>query len=141
MLKYGGRWQDCLADYGLSTAVYNRWNRSSRWGVWGRILAALTDERWIAETVKIDRSHVKAHRCSCSAKGGSGLVRWHLAWRPDYENPRARRPPRQAPRLVLTPDNPPDLKGADLLVGETRVMKRLVTDRLRAKLRDRAASG
>ena len=70
MLKCGGRWQDCPADYGPSTTVYNRWNRWSRRGVWGRILAALTDEGWIAETAQIDSSYIKVHRCSGGAKGG-----------------------------------------------------------------------
>ena len=45
-------------------------------------------------------------------------------------------------RLVLTPGNISDIKGADLLVGETAGMKRLIADRgddanrLRAILRD-----
>ena len=45
-------------------------------------------------------------------------------------------------RVVLTPGNTSDIKGADLLVGETQGMKRLIADRgydanrLRAILRD-----
>jgi len=70
MLKCGGRWQDCPSAYGPATTIYNRWNRWSRRGVWGRILTALTDEGWIAETAQIDSSYVKAHRCSGGAKGG-----------------------------------------------------------------------
>ena len=70
MLKCGGRWADCPSEYGPSTTIYNRWNRWSRRGVWSRILAALTDEGWIAETGQIDSSYVKAHRCSGGAKGG-----------------------------------------------------------------------
>ena len=70
MLKCGGRWADCPREYGPSTTIYNRWNRWSRRGVWGSILAALTDEGWIAETGQIDSSYVKAHRCSGGAKGG-----------------------------------------------------------------------
>jgi transposase len=70
MLKCGGRWADCPREYGPSTTVYNRWNRWSRRGVWNRILAALTEEGWIAETGQIDSSYVKAHRCSGGAKGG-----------------------------------------------------------------------
>ena len=46
MLKCGGRWQDCPSEYGPPTTVYNRWSRR---GIWLRILAALTQERWIAE--------------------------------------------------------------------------------------------
>lgn len=70
MLKCGGRWADCPSEYGPSTTIYNRWNRWSRRGVWNCILAALTEEGWIAETGQIDSSYVKAHRCSGGAKGG-----------------------------------------------------------------------
>ena len=54
MLKCGGRWADCPAEYGPATTVYNRWNRWSRRGIWTRILAALTEDGWIAETGQID---------------------------------------------------------------------------------------
>src|ERR1700712_1390007 len=72
MLKCGGRWQDCPSDYGPSTTVYNRWNRWSRRGIWTRILAALTQEGWIAETGQIDSSYIKAARSAGGAKGGRG---------------------------------------------------------------------
>ena len=58
MLKCGGRWADCPPEYGPSTTVYNRWNRWSRRGLWTRILAALTEEGWIAETAQIDSSYI-----------------------------------------------------------------------------------
>lgn len=32
MLKCGGRWADCLSEYGPATTVYNRWNRWSHRG-------------------------------------------------------------------------------------------------------------
>lgn len=70
MLKCGGRWADCPFEYGPSTTVYNRWNRWSRRGIWTRILAALTQEGWIAETGQIDSSYIKAHRSAGGAKGG-----------------------------------------------------------------------
>ena len=70
MLKCGGRWQDCPSEYGPSTTVYNRWNRWSHRGIWVRILAALTEEGWIAETAQIDSSYIKAHRCAGGGKGG-----------------------------------------------------------------------
>ena len=72
MPKGGGRWQDCPRDYGPPRTVYNRWNRWSRPGVWGRNLAAPTEEGWIAETPHIDSSYVKAHRYSGGAKGELG---------------------------------------------------------------------
>lgn len=37
MLKCGGRWADCLGEYGPATTVYNRSNRRSRRGIWTRI--------------------------------------------------------------------------------------------------------
>ncbi len=70
MLKCGGRWVDCPVEYGPATTVYNRWNRWSRRGVWARILMALTDKGWIAETAQIDSSYIKAHRGAGGAKGG-----------------------------------------------------------------------
>jgi len=70
MLKSGGRWADCPTEYGPATTVYNRWNRWSRRGIWTRILSALTEEGWIAETGQIDSSYIKAHRCAGGAKGG-----------------------------------------------------------------------
>lgn len=72
MLKCGGRWADVPPEYGPPTTVYNRWNRWSRRGIWTRILAALTEERWIAETAQIDSSYIKVHRCASGAIGGLG---------------------------------------------------------------------
>ncbi|OQW39396.1 MAG: transposase [Proteobacteria bacterium SG_bin5] len=70
MLKCGGRWADVPPEYGPPTTVYNRWNRWSRRGIWTRILSALTEEGWIAETAQIDSSYIKVHRCAGGAKGG-----------------------------------------------------------------------
>ena len=72
MLKCGGRWADVPPEYGPPTTVYNRWNRWSRRGIWTRILSALTEEGWIAETAQIDSSYIKVHRCAGGAKGGVG---------------------------------------------------------------------
>ena len=40
VLKVGCRWCDCLAEYGPSTTIYNRFNRWSRRGFWLRLLDA-----------------------------------------------------------------------------------------------------
>ena len=56
MQKCGGRWADCSSEYGPLTTIYNRWNRWSRRGIWTRILAALTQEGWIAETEHLEKS-------------------------------------------------------------------------------------
>jgi len=92
MLRCGGRWADCPTEYGPSTTIYNRWNRWSRRGIWTRILAALTEEGWIAETGQIDSSYITA--APVAQKGGAGQCHWHLAWRPDDEDPRPCRCPR-----------------------------------------------
>ncbi|MBA4752572.1 MAG: IS5 family transposase [Sphingopyxis sp.] len=143
MLKCGGRWQDCPSEYGPSTTVYNRWNRWSHRGIWARILAALTEEGWIAETAQIDSSYIKAHRCAGGGKGGPranaiGISRGGRTTKIHALVDVLGRPL----RLALTPGNTSDIKGADLLVDATAGMKRVIADRgydanhLRSKLRD-----
>ena len=68
--KSGCRWADVPAQHGPPPTVYNRWNRWSRKGIWTRILSALTEEGWIAETAQIDSSSIKVHRCAGGARGG-----------------------------------------------------------------------
>jgi transposase len=138
MLKCGERWADCPAAYGASTAVYNRWNRWSRRGVWARILMALTEQGWIAETAQIDSIYIKANRCAGGAKVGREPM--PLASRVVAGPPRSSRIVDvlgRPLRLILTPGNASGMKGADLLVGETAGMNRLGcdADRLRAILR------
>ncbi|HAF43349.1 MAG TPA: IS5 family transposase [Sphingobium sp.] len=143
MLKCGGRWADCPSEYGPSTTVYNRWNRWSRRGIWTRILAALTEEGWITETGQIDSSYIKAHRSAGGAKGGPranaiGISRGGRTTKIHALVDVLGRPL----RLVLTPGNTSDVKGADMLIGETIGMKRVIADRgydanrIRAALRE-----
>lgn len=72
MLKTGGRWRDCPAEYGPYTTVYNRFNRWSRQGVWEDIFYALTGSTGVVGgiTASVDSMHVKAHRSAAGAKGG-----------------------------------------------------------------------
>ena len=97
MLKCGGRWADCPTEYGPATTIYNRWNRWSRRGIWTRILAALTEEGWIAETaLRWARSTAATSRPTAvpvGQKGGASQCHWHLAWRQDDQDPRTRRCP------------------------------------------------
>lgn len=117
------RWQDCPSECGPTTTVYNRRNRWSRRGIWARILAALTEDGWIAEN-RPNRQH------------------WHLARWPDDEIPALIDVLGRPIRLAPTPGNTSDIKGADLLIGATAGMKRLIADRgydadrLRSKLRE-----
>jgi transposase len=75
MLKGGGHWADCPAKYGPPTTIYNRWNRWSRRGIWPWILAALTEDGWIAETARIDSSDIKPHRCADGERGPKANAR------------------------------------------------------------------
>ncbi len=129
MLKCGGRWADCPAEYGPATTVYNRWDRWSRRGIWTRILAALTEEGWIAETGQIDSSYIKAHRSAVAQKGARanaiGISRGGRTTKIHALVDVLGRPL----RLILTPGNTSDVKGADLLIGETIDMKRVIADR------------
>ena len=50
VLKAGCRWKDCPAAYGPPTTVYNRFNRWSRCGLWGRIFAELVAQADLART-------------------------------------------------------------------------------------------
>lgn len=69
MLKCDSRWADCPSEYGQATTVYNRWNRWSRRGIWTRILAALTEDGWSAETGRIDSSYIKATAAAVGQRG------------------------------------------------------------------------
>ena len=70
VLKTGCRWQDCPAEYGPPTTIYNRFNRWSRRQLWSRILDALVARGVLALSASIDSSYVKAHRCAHGGKGG-----------------------------------------------------------------------
>lgn len=142
MLKCGGRWVDCPAEYGPSTTIYNRWNRWSHRGIWTCILDALTEEGWIAETAQIDSSYIKAHRCAGGRKRGDranaiGISRGGRTTKIHALVDVLGRPL----RLALTPGNTSDIKGADQLLDATAGMKRVIADRgydanrLRATLR------
>jgi transposase len=80
VLKSGCRWKDCPSVYGPSTTVYNRFNRWSWRGLWGRIFAELVAQAEIPEDLSIDSTAVRAHR---SAHGGvegeNERVRWTLS--------------------------------------------------------------
>ena len=65
VLKSGGRWRDCAAEYRPRTTVYNRFGYWSRRGFWRAMLAALAAAGWAAETATLDDStHIRAHRAT-----------------------------------------------------------------------------
>ena len=70
VLKIGCRWQDCPAEYGPSTTVYNRFNRWSHKLFWLRLLEAMAIAGAVTKSTSIDSTYVKAQRSAFGAKGG-----------------------------------------------------------------------
>lgn len=70
VLKSGCRWSDCPEAYGPHKTIYNRFVRWARRGIWEGIFATLAGAEGIPDTLMIDSTIVKAHRCSGGAKGG-----------------------------------------------------------------------
>ncbi|MEM8752706.1 MAG: IS5 family transposase [Pseudomonadota bacterium] len=70
VLKSGCRWKDCPKVYGPPTTIYNRFNRWSRKGLWGRIFAELVAQTEVPEDLSIDSTAVRAHRSAHGGKGG-----------------------------------------------------------------------
>lgn len=73
VLKSGCRWKDCPAIYGPSTTIYNRFNRWSWKGIWGRIFLELVARAEVPKDLSIDSTAVRAHRSARGAKGGRKL--------------------------------------------------------------------
>jgi len=71
MLRTGGRWRDCPAEYGPYTTIYNRFNRWSQQGIWEDVFYALSGSSGVVNTTSLDSTHVKAHRSAAGAKGGT----------------------------------------------------------------------
>ena len=75
VLKSGCRWKDCPAVYGPPTTVYNRFNRWSRRGIWGRVFTELVALAEAPDELSIDSTAVRAHRSAHGGKGGRRLRR------------------------------------------------------------------
>ena len=93
VLKTGCRWQDCPAEYGPHTTVYNRFNRWSKAGIWSAILSQLMADD-ATDIQCIDSTTAKAHRCAAGGKGGPTL-------RPSARA-EAGAPPKSIPSLMVT---------------------------------------
>jgi transposase len=76
VLKSGCRWCDCPPEYGPAAAIYNRFVRWARRGIWENLFRELAGRR--RSTHMIDSTHVKAYR---SAVGGKGSKSRRLAAR------------------------------------------------------------
>ncbi len=73
VLRVGCRWEDCPPEYGPPTTIYNRFNRWSRRGLWGRIFATLAAQTELPGELSIDSTAVRAHRSAHGGKGGRKL--------------------------------------------------------------------
>jgi len=73
-LRTGMTWRDLPERYGPYTTAYNRFNRWSRRGIWGRIFETLAAKSRDSLYL-IDSTIVKAHRAASGAKGGRRLRR------------------------------------------------------------------
>ena len=74
VLRSGCRWQDCPADYGPCTTVYNRFHRWARRGLWQKLLQALAKAE-PGDVHLLDSTTAKAHRSASGAKGGPNFRR------------------------------------------------------------------
>ena len=70
VLQSGCRWKDCPSVYGPPTTIYNRFNRWSRRGLWGRIFVQLAALGESPGDLSIDSTAVRAHRSAHGGKGG-----------------------------------------------------------------------
>ncbi len=70
MLRIGCRWEDCPPEYGPPTTIYNRFNRWSHRGLWGRIFATLATQAELPDELSIGSTAVHAHRSAHGGKGG-----------------------------------------------------------------------
>jgi transposase len=74
VLRTGIPWRDLPERYGPYTTAYNRFNRWSARGIWGRMFTALAAKSRDSLQM-IDSTIVKAHRAATGAKGGSASRR------------------------------------------------------------------
>ena len=71
VIKNGLRWRDAPRSYGPHKTIYNRFIRWSRLGVFNRIFVELAGKAGEPDRIKIDATHLKAHRTAASLlKGG-----------------------------------------------------------------------
>jgi transposase len=72
--RNGLMWKHAPTAYGPPKALYNRWKRWSRMGVFATIMTELAVQAQETEIVMIDATHAKAHRTASSLavqKGGA----------------------------------------------------------------------
>ena len=88
VLKIGCRWQDCPAEHGPSTTVYNRFNRWSRLRFWLKLLEASAGSGAVTRSTSIDSTYVKAQRSAFGGKGAPDAGYRPIAQQPDDQSSR-----------------------------------------------------
>ena len=68
--KNGLQWKEAPSIYGPPKTLYNRFVRWSRMGVFARILGELARPGAHGEMIRIDSTHLKAHRSAASLSKG-----------------------------------------------------------------------
>ena len=66
VIRNGLRWRDAPPGYGPHKAIYNRFIRRSRLGVFNKIFAELARKAGKPDRLMIDATHLKAHRTAAS---------------------------------------------------------------------------
>jgi hypothetical protein len=84
VLQAGCRWQDCPADYGPSTTVYNRYNRRSQKGICQYLFAELMATH---KEISIDRAPTSKHIAALGVKKGASDQAIGRAW-VQHQDPR-----------------------------------------------------
>ncbi|WP_408744018.1 IS5 family transposase [Acetobacter orientalis] len=120
VIRHGLLWKDAPKAYGPHKALYNRFIRWSRLGVFDRIFVALAEQAGRSQRLMIDATHLKAHRTSASllkkglfpaniGRTKGGLNSKLHAVCDDQGRP---------VRLHLTAGQVSDFKGADVLLAD-----------------------
>ena len=133
--RNGLRWCDAPAAYGPPKALYNRWVRWSRMGVFARMLIELAARNQQTDTVMIDATHLKVHRTAASMRAPVGALLLggdaSLAHqrRAELEVAHCGRCQGRPIRMFLSAGHRSDYLGAAALVSSLSKIRTLVADR------------
>ncbi|MBB3695239.1 transposase [Sphingomonas sp. BK580] len=117
-------------EYGLSTTVYNPFNRWSHRGFWLELLDAALDARVVTKSIATDSTYVKAQRAAFGAKGGcspQATGRSRGGW--TIEIPALTDGIGRHYALMLTPGNVSAMKAAPALLGRAGRVRYLLGDK------------
>ncbi|WP_408634465.1 transposase [Paracoccus zhejiangensis] len=87
VLHVGCRGQDCPPGYGPVTTTYNRFNRWSHRGIWGRFFVTLAAQTVLLDEPSIGFTAERSDRSTHCEKGGANSGHPALAQRPDSFRP------------------------------------------------------